>query len=347
MARKAAQLVVVPSLDFNIDQLGPAVSAGAGGMLFLGNAPAPADLAARVGRAAALAPPDAPLLTMADEEGGGVQRVAGLVGSLPWPRALAAADTPEQVTRLAAAVAERMRGAGVGMDLAPVLDVDGGAGPSASDADGQRSFSALPPVAAAYGVAFIKGVEAGGVIAVAKHFPGLGGASGNTDVGPSRTLPLASLRSEALPPFTAAIAAGVPAVMVANATVPGLSAGPASLSPAVIEGLLRGELGFSGLVLTDSLSAGAIAQAGYSVPGAAVAAIEAGADMVLFGSTLTPAQVALLAPGAVRATFESIVQAIQGAVASGQLPQGRLDAAVLHVLAVKGPRPACGPAASP
>src|SRR5262249_28158003 len=135
------------------------------------------------------------------------------------------------------------------------VDVDGGAGPSATNPDGSRSFSADPAVAAQYGVAFLQGLRAGGVLPVVKHFPGLGGSSGNTDVGPAQTLPLAALRTAGLPPFEAAIRAGAPAVMIANATVPGLTNLPASLSSNAIDGLLRHDLGFGGLVLTDSLSA--------------------------------------------------------------------------------------------
>ncbi|MGH2717793.1 MAG: glycoside hydrolase family 3 N-terminal domain-containing protein [Actinomycetota bacterium] len=342
VARKAAQLVAIPSYDFNLDDLGTPLAAGAGGVLFIGSAAAPANLASRIKIADGLAPAATPPLTMADEEGGGVQRLENLVGDLPWPRQLAASDSPAQVTALVTAMAKKMKADGVVMDLAPVLDVDGGAGPSATDADGQRSFSAVPATVTQYGAAFIKGLEAGGVIPVAKHFPGLGGSSGNTDYGAAQTLPLATLQTQALPPFSAAVSGGIPAVMVANATVPGVSTVPASLSEAVVGGMLRGDLHFTGLVLTDSLSGGAIAAAGYSVPSAAVAAIEAGDDMVLFGSTLGATQLALLSPANVNATFQAIVSAIEAAVASGKLPVSRFDAAVLDVLTAKGSlAPAC------
>lgn len=336
--------MAIPSYNFNIDQLGEALRAGAGGVLFIGSAPAPANLAARIKTANGLAPAATPPLTMADEEGGGVQRLENLVGSLPWPRQMAASDTPAQVTALAAGVARKMKAAGVAMDLAPVLDVDGAAGPSATDPDGQRSFSAAPATVTQYAGAFIKGLQAGGEIPVAKHFPGLGGSSGNTDYGAAQTLPLATLQAQALPPFRSAVSGGIPAVMVASASVPGASTGPASLSPAVVGGMLRGDLHFTGLVLTDSLSGGAISAAGYSVASASVAAIEAGDDMVLFGSTLTAAETALLSPANVNATLQAIVSAITAAVSSGALPASRLDAAVLDVLAAKGSLlPSCVP----
>ncbi len=241
--------------------------------------------------------------------------------------------TAGQIEQLATTVGGQMRALGVNVDLAPVLDVDGGNGPNASDPDGLRSFSSIPSVAARDGVAFWRGLQAGGVIPVVKHFPGLGGASGNTDYGLADTLPIGQLQSGGLAPFRAAIAAGAPAVMVANARVPGLSGLPASLSTEVIGGLLRQQLGFSGLVVTDSLSAGAIAQAGYSVPQAAATAVAAGADMILFGSTLTPAQTAMLTPDGVRATVSAVVAAIVRATQTGALSPARLTDAVEQVVA--------------
>jgi beta-N-acetylhexosaminidase len=313
-----------------------AVSAGAGGILFLGSAPPPSDLAGQLQAALAGASPELAPLVMADEEGGGVQRLAGAVPSLPWARDLARSSTPAQVQALATQLGRAMKQLGVNVDLAPVLDADGGTGPTVTDADGSRSFSPDPNVAARYGVAFLQGLRAGGATPVVKHFPGLGGSLGNTDVGPATTLPIATLRSGGLLPFQAAITEGAPAVMVSNATVPGLTTRPASVSSSAIDGLLRHDLGFSGLVLTDSLSAGAITQAGFSLPAAATEAVEAGADMVLFGSTLTAAETALLTPANVARSVNEIVAAIVAAARTGALPLPRLDEAVGHVLAIKG-----------
>jgi beta-N-acetylhexosaminidase len=243
--------------------------------------------------------------------------------------------TAAEVQSLATSVGGSMRKLGVDVNLAPVLDLDAGSGPSAIDPDGLRSFSAVPATAARYGVAFMHGMQAAGIMPVVKHFPGLGGASGNTDYGPATTLPLSELRTASLVPFQAALAAGAPAVMVANAAVPGLTTLPASLSPAVINGLLRHDLGFDRLVLTDSLSAGAISQSGYQLPQAAVAAIGAGADMILFGSTLTPAQITLLSPANVSGSINLIVRAIVAATANGNISMARLNSAVSHVLVAK------------
>jgi beta-N-acetylhexosaminidase len=334
LTRRAAELVVVPILDASPDALAVAVQTHAGGVLLLGSVPPAATLQANL--AALARPAQGGPLVMADEEGGGVERLAGDVQSMPWPRQMAATMTPAEVQQLADQVGHEMSALGVDTDLAPVLDVDAGPFLSAGDPDGPRSFSPDPTVAATYGLAFERGLLAAGVLPVVKHFPGLGGSSGNTDYGPAATPPLSTLQESGLRPFEQAIAAGVPAVMVANASVPGLSAAPASLSPSVVTGLLRGQLHFGGLVVTDSLSAGAITAAGYDLAEAAVAAVSAGDDMVLFGSTLTPADTAQLAAGPLASTTGQIVSALASATAAGRLPAARLDQAVLDVIQAKG-----------
>ena len=332
--RLAAQVVAVPALNFDVAELGAALRQGVGGVLFLGNAPAPADLANRIRLADEQTGGAGPLLAMADEEGGGISRMAPLTSPMPWPRTMAATMTTTQVRSLAATVGRQMRAAGVQLDLAPVVDLDDGAGPSSTNPDGQRSFSNSATVAAAYASAFAQGLAQGGVGATLKHFPGLGHSTGNTDVGPASTLPLAQLEQAAIPAFRATLPS-TGAVMVANATVPGLTTGPATLSGAAIDGLLRSQLGWHGLVLTDSLSAGAIRATGLSLGTAAERSIAAGADMVLFGSTLTPADTARLSPAGVAADTASIVAAISAAVAQGSLSRSRLQEAARHVLAAK------------
>lgn len=331
LRRRAATLVVVPVLNFDVRGAAPEIAAGASGVLFLGNAMAPSSLAGDLRALSAAAGTDGNLLVMSDEEGGGVQRLVGRVNSLPWPRTMAQTMTPDQVRAQAATLGRQMRVLGVTVDLAPVADVDDRPGPSASNPDGQRSFSGDPATAARYVVAFLDGLRDGGVLPVVKHFPGLGGSTGNTDERSAATLPLSSLRAVAFPPFQAAIAAGAPAVMVANATVPGLTSQPASLSPAVT-GLLRTTLGFSGLIVTDSLSAGAIGAVTPSLSSAAASAITAGADVVIFGSTLTAAELSQLQPDNVQRTFDSIVTAIVSAVEAGRMSDSALNAAVVQVL---------------
>jgi beta-N-acetylhexosaminidase len=312
------------------------LAAGAGGVLLLGSTSAPADLATRIRAAGRRAGSVAPPLVMADEEGGGVQRLRGAVPDLPWPRDLARTADDEQVQDQAAALGRAMAGLGVTVDLAPVLDVDARPGPSDDNPDGRRSFSGSSGVVSRYGVAFLQGLRAGGVLPVVKHFPGLGGSTGNTDARPAATKPIAQLRADDLAPFRAAITAGAPAVMISNATVPGLTTHPAGLSSAVIGGLLRGQLGFTGLVLTDSLSAGAVTAVTSSLGEAATDAIESGADLVLFGSTRTPADVAALSADRLQSSFQQIVAALQTALSTGALSRSRLDEAVTAVLRARG-----------
>ncbi|HET6875325.1 MAG TPA: glycoside hydrolase family 3 N-terminal domain-containing protein, partial [Acidimicrobiales bacterium] len=221
LAERAAQLVVVPVLSANPAAVQVAVRAQAGGVLILGSVPSSPALKSDL--AAIRSDRGVPPMVMTDEEGGGVQRLLPDVSSIPWPRQMASTMTPGQVRDLAANLGRQMQGLGVDVDLAPVLDLDGGPTLSASDPDGPRSFSTLPSVAGTYGSAFVQGLKAAGVLAVVKHFPGLGGASGNTDYGPAATRPLSSLRAAGLLPFQQAIGAGARAVMVANATVPGLT----------------------------------------------------------------------------------------------------------------------------
>lgn len=324
LPRLAEETVVIPVDEGAVSSIAQQVAAGAGGIILFGSS-APSDLGAALSSLEAPAPGGIVPFVMTDEEGGIVQRMANLVGSIPSAREMGATLTPAQIRRLATTVAVRMRAEGVTMDLAPVLDVDGGQGPNNQDPDGTRSFSADEKIASADGIAFAQGLEAGGVVPVIKHFPGLGGATGNTDVMSASTPPWATLQKVGLVPFENAVEVQVPAVMIANASVPGLTTVPASISLEVITKLLRDQLGFNGLVITDSLSAISLSAIGYSVPAATVAALEAGADMVLFNA----------ASSAVAALTNQIVSAVVSAVASGKLARSRLEDAVAHILTVK------------
>lgn len=321
--RLAAQVVAVPVEESDVSAVAAEISQGVGGVLLFG-ATAPADLGSELTSLESTAPGGIRPFVMTDEEGGGVQRMANLVGSMPWAREMGSTMTPTQIQGLAESVGKAMLEAGVTMDLAPVLDVDGGDGPNATDPDGWRSFGDDATTATSDGLAFAAGLQAAGVIPVVKHFPGLGGASGNTDDGPASTLPYSTLVGSGLLPFEAAVSAKLPAVMVSNATVPGLSTVPASLSAAVIEGLLVGQLHYQGLILTDSLDALAISDLGLNVAQASVESIAAGADMILFSS------------GDQAQVLGSIQAAMVAAVGDGQLTQPRLVDAASKVISAKG-----------
>jgi beta-N-acetylhexosaminidase len=322
--RLAMMTIAVPVSETSPGQVATEVSQGAGGVLLFGSK-APANLAAQLSAVRSHVPGNLGLLVMTDEEGGSIQRMANLVGSLPWAHTMGQNWTPTQIQARVRAVAVKMAAAGVNMDLAPVADVDGRAvGPSASNPVGLRSFSGSTATVSKDTVAYMNGLRGGGVIPVVKHFPGLGHASYNTDYGPAHTLPWSTEQAVGIPPFKAAIKAGAPAIMTSNASVPGLATNPGSISPTLITYELREKLGFHGLVLTDSLTAKAISAAGWSLPGAAVQALRSGADMVLFG----PVPNAQTATNAIRSRIVS-------AVTSGRLTRTRLIQAAGDILAVR------------
>lgn len=323
----ADQTIAVPVQETELASIVPAAEDAYGGLLLFGSS-APSDLGAQLTLLRAVVAHHLGLLVMTDEEGGEIQRMANLVGSMPWARTMAATMTSSQIKALARRVGSKMVANGVNVDLAPVLDVDGrDVDPGAADPDGYRSFSGNPRVVGIDGTAFMLGMKAAGVLPVVKHFPGLGGASGNTDDGPATTLPWTTLEKVAIPPFVSAIKAGAPAVMINNAVVPGLTSGPASLSSKVVTTELRDKLGFKGLVVTDSLSALAIADIGLSVPAASADAIAAGNDVVLYGSTGSiPDDLALA-----KATAKAIVAAVH----AGRISRSELEAATTEVLKAK------------
>ena len=232
--------------------------------------------------ASSLNPVRAPLLLMTDQEGGQVRRLPGRpylsekqIGANPLAKAEVLA------TQAGQGAAANLLGAGMNVNLAPVLDVYRQAG----DFDDQfgRSYSMNPTVVSHLGTNMIKAQQAGGVAATAKHFPGLGAAtaSQNTDIRPvTLNLPLATIRNIDEVPFQAAINAGVKLIMVSWATYPAIGARPAGLSPNVVQGELRNRLKFTGVTITDALEAGALRSYG-STQNRALFAARAGMDLLL------------------------------------------------------------------
>ena len=235
----------------------------------------------RLQRAAAAAGAP-PLLVATDQEGGDVKRFVTLPPDRP-PAELGAAGA-EAASGEGRATGRALARLGVNADLAPVLDVPTVPGAFMTE----RSFASEAGAVADVGVAFAEGLREGGVAATAKHFPGLGRATANTDLGPSRIGGTRADLETDLEPFAAAVDAGVPLVMTANATYDALDPElPASLSSRVTD-VLRDRLGFDGVVITDDLLAGAISGAGYGAGDAAVAAARAGADLLLFARLPAP-----------------------------------------------------------
>jgi len=232
--------------------------------------------------ASPLNPVRAPLLLMTDQEGGQVRRLPGRpflsekqIGANRLPKAKTLATEAGQ------GAAASLRGVGMNLNLAPVLDVYRTAG-NFDDQFG-RSYSKNASVVAALGSNMIKAQQAGKVAATAKHFPGLGAAARNqnTDTRPvTLNLSLSRIRSTDEVPFHAAIQAGVKLVMVSWAVYPSVGARPAGLSPNVVQGELRNHLKFTGVTITDALEAGALRPYGSTGNRARFAAL-AGMDLLL------------------------------------------------------------------
>jgi beta-N-acetylhexosaminidase len=215
-----------------------------------------------------------------DQEGGRVARLKEPFTSFPGNAAIGADERPEEkAMEFGRITAMEMKLVGLNMDLAPVVDVR--RGKIEKHLDG-RSFGEDPEKVALLGRSVIQSLQENGIMAVAKHFPGLGRA----DLDPHFHLPKIEvdsreLRSVNMPPFRAAIEAGVSGVMTSHAVYPSLDGSlPATLSLPILSSLLRDELGFRGLVLTDDLEMGAIA-AHWGVPEGAAGAFAAGADILL------------------------------------------------------------------
>jgi beta-N-acetylhexosaminidase len=258
--------------------------------------------------------PAIPLFVAVDQEGGEISPAPWVAQQPPAARVGARGDPAE-----ARAIAEEMGGellrVGVNTDLAPVVDTGSGA------AIGNRSFGEDPRLVAEMGAAAIEGFEDAGVVCAAKHFPNHGAATSDSHVSvPVVDHDLATLRSHDLPPFEAAIDAGVPMVMVGHLLYPAVDPErPASLSPEAVA-MLRGELGFGGVVVTDDL-----AMAGASGDGpparAAVEAVKAGADLLIISSV--PEQQA--------DAYDAVLEAVE----SGEIPRGRIQASVERIRKVK------------
>jgi len=323
----AHEVVVVSLQSTSLVQMRQAAAAGFGGELILGTV-VPAGLISTLQSLPSLAPSKLRLNVMADEEGGGVTRLPALVGSWPWAQVMGATMTAPQITAVGARLGRAMANAGFTTDLAPVADVDGRqVYPSASNPDGYRSFGGSPSAVAADATAFAQGLRQSGINATVKHFPGLGGSSGNTDTGAATTLPWATLQRSALYPFRVAISAGVPMVMMSNAVVPGLTGQPAGLSRAAVAALRA--LGFHGLVITDALGAGAISARHLTEAQAGVLALVAGDDELL---SQTPTTAASSLTNA-----SAMVRAIDAAEATGTLTRATLIAAAAQVVATTNP----------
>jgi beta-glucosidase-like glycosyl hydrolase len=217
-----------------------------------------------------------------DEEGGLVTQLHSMFETIPSARVLGRGASVGEVRAIATRLARDLRTIGVTLDFAPVCDVD--LEPT-NPVIGPRSFSNNPEVVAEMAAAFAAGLQDGGVLACAKHFPGHGG----TRLDSHLDLPVCRATREELaalhlPPFRKVIADGIPMIMVSHVAYPGISPEglPATLSREIVTGLLREELGYEGVIITDAMEMKAVASS-YPPGEAAVRAMEAGVDLLCYG----------------------------------------------------------------
>ena len=270
-----------------------------------------------------------PLAVSVDEEGGRVSRLSTLIGPAPSARTLAQTQTPEQVYQLAFSRGQQMRGLGITIDFAPVVDVSDQADDTVI---GDRSFSDDPATVTTYAGAFARGLRAAGVLPVLKHFPGHGQGSGDSHTaGVVSTPPLSELMNRDLVPYVTLTTEAPVAVMIGHLEVPGLTGNtPASLSPAAIN-LLRsggyGGPGFNGPVFSDDLSSMAAISSRYGVAEAVLRALQAGTDVALWVTT---------------AEVPAVLDRLEKAVAAGELAMPAVESSVLRMAGIKGPSGRCG-----
>ncbi|MGI5238981.1 glycoside hydrolase family 3 protein [Dactylosporangium sp. CA-139066] len=265
---------------------------------------------------AARADTGVPLQISTDQEGGIVNRIGAPLAVSPGNMAIGATADPGAALRAARVSGEELRALGINVVDAPVVDVNTN---PRNAADGVRAFGDRTAQVSLFGAAAVAGYRAAGVGSQAKHFPGLGDTTVNTDNGVAVTDETkAQILATHVPPFAAAIAAGVPSIMAAHIVAPALdpSGAPASLSRPIVTGLLREKLRFDGVVITDALDAAALA----GIPGERIVldAIAAGVDQLLM-----PAD----PPLAIRAVLD--------AVAAGSLSEARINQSVRRILRMK------------
>jgi beta-N-acetylhexosaminidase len=312
--RRIGQLLIgsFPAHDLPVELRALAREFDLGGViLFSRNIESPEQVSELAAEAEALGA-EQPLWVSVDQEGGRVARLKAPFTVWPPMATLGRSGSEALAARFATALAAELAAVGVTLDYAPVLDIHTN---PRNPVIGDRALAETAAEVARLGRAVIRTLQGAGIAACGKHFPG----HGDTSTDSHEELPLVEhppdrLRAVELEPFRAAVAEGVAFVMTAHVLVPSLDeTRPSTLSPRVVQALLREELGFDGVILSDDLEMKAVS-ARYRVPDAAVAAIGAGCDGVLICSGNVDLQAQAL---------EALVKATE----SGEIPQARLDAA--------------------
>jgi beta-N-acetylhexosaminidase len=271
-------------------------------------------LTSRLQRLSMQTEPAVPLFVAVDQEGGDIAS-APWVAPQPAAAEVGSRGDPEEAHDIAATMGRQLLRAGINTNFAPVVDTGFGT------AIGNRSYGEDPELVVRMGAAAVEGFERAGVISVAKHFPNHGPATSDSHTGlPVIRHDAKTLESHDLPPFEAAVDAGVPMVMVGHLLYPAIDPqNPASLSRDAV-GVLRRDLGFDGVIVTDDLAMAGAKGAGTPAE-AAVRAVGAGADLFIVSSP--PQQQA--------DAYDAVVEAVE----SGEIPRSRIEKSVERLLAVK------------
>lgn len=250
-----------------------------------------------------------------DQEGGAVSRLPADATRVPGAMALAATGRPENAYQAGRITGEELRALGVNFNLAPVLDVNSN---DANPVIGVRSYGDRPETVIRYALQMMNGLHKGGVLSCGKHFPGHGDTSVDSHLAlPTVDKSLEQLRQVELAPFQAAVDAGIPAIMTSHIMFPQLDPQfPATMSRRILTDLLKTEMGFNGLVMTDCMEMKAIQQTFGTVKGA-LHAVKAGVDLVLVSHTAS--------------TAEAVARAIRQALEAGEIDRAEWEQSLAKV----------------
>ncbi|MGH4117359.1 beta-N-acetylhexosaminidase [Clostridium sp.] len=260
-----------------------------------------------------------PLFLSVDEEGGRVTRMPKEFKKFPTNKAIGKINDTVLSNKIGSTIALEIGSFGFNMDFAPVLDVNSN---SKNPVIGNRSFGEDVNIVSNLGIQTMKGIQSGNIISVVKHFPGHGDTSIDSHLGlPSVNNDLKRLKSLELIPFIAAIKNNADAVMIAHILLPKIdSENPSSLSKIIITNILRGDLNFNGVIITDDMTMGAIVK-NYNIGEAAVKSVKAGTDIVLvchgYDNEVT------------------VINAMKNSISKGDISGQRIDESVYRILSLK------------
>lgn len=266
-----------------------------------------------------------PFITI-DEECGSVSRLGHIAGETPSAMAIGATGDPENARTIGRIIGERLRAVGVNLNLAPVLDCFTN---QDNTVCGNRCFSSDPREVARFGPAYVAGLHESGILACGKHFPGHGDTAVDSHLAlPTILKSVEALHETELVPFTAAIRAGIDAIMTAHIVFPAMDPdGPATVSRRILTGLLREEIGFQGLILSDAIEMKAVLNL-FGVSDGTLRALNAGVDIAFICHSAQQASDAM--------------DYLEAAYAEGRLSDENIETAYRRILAHKArlPEPA-------